>query len=697
MWAWLRKVKSQMGIFRAHPVLVSGKLKYNGQPGKVLLLGKGPLIQYYITMLFEQVEACKTLKKHWFWQLHQAIKQNRYALSFSLICGSEKSTQCYVKQGQNQFFIPNWLTGEANSQTTLSSKSAKSDLSRLTRSNLWFQLCASLPMAEAFYHNMYLPYINLRHQKSVIEMKWADLDNGLKAGTVDILYVYHENKAIAGLVIDFAQGRPKLWSIGVLHGARHWLDMGAAAACYLFAGKWLALHGYDKFDFGLTHPWLLDGAFKFKSKWGNVILASGAEGFLLSSYLPKSQQDAFLTNHPFIYQKDARLTALVCTEYSEKEQTKLALSGVVNWQRGMNSAVTVNQVTTALVGTDNSDLDWHVLVKGCIGFIQQACLGRVNHRLMFYSDQRQSTLLSQAMLKAAEILAKDAHWFNFDSQLPITRIEANLLSEFHQFKPDVVVELSNQYFYPSRVWEQIRRSGCHLLALGNLTAEQFLTHFCQMNQIRLSMLEQKVAQRLRRACKVSISCPHGTELSMRMDRSLTTMLLTKLKLISWQAAHVRCSKGFLTANSKAAFLGGQVSFLGIANTVNGQFVTEDFIWPPEQANKIKGALKATIKAGEVVDISGSDELVEALNAYSTASNRFIKHFCIGLLPQANCASGIMLAERTFGAINMGFGDYPQHCDWVSKQASIWLDDKPLLLDGQFVDVTFNELIATLHH
>lgn len=697
MRAWLQKVKQQIGIVRAQPVLVSGKLKYNGQSGKVLLLGKNQLIQYYIAMLFDQVEASKKLKKHWFWQLHQVIKQNRYQLNFSLICGSEHTTKCYLQQNHKQFFIPNWLTGEANSQFTLSSKSVRSDLSRITRSNLWFQLSTSLPMAEAFYHHMYLPYINLRHQKSAIEMKWADLDNGLKAGTVDILYVYHEHTAIAGMVIDFAQGRPRLWSLGVLHGARHWLDMGAVAACYLFTGNWLALYGYSKFDFGLTHPWLLDGAFKFKSKWGNQILAAGDDGFLLTCYLSRSEQDAFLSNHPFIYQKDARLTAVVGTEYPEKEQARLRLSGVVNWQRGMHHAAEVAEATKAIVSFDNSAPDWHMLVKACMGFIQQACLGRVNQRLMFYSDQKQSTLLSQAMLKATAILAKDAHWFNIDSQMPLAGIEHNLLSEFHKFKPDVVVELSNQYFYPSRVWQQMRGAGSQLLALGNLTAGQFLTHFYQINPVRLSMLEQSVAARLRQVSKVRISCANGTDVSMRMNRSLLAMLLTKLKLLPWQAAHVRYSTGFLTANSKDAFLGGQVSFLGIANTINGQFVAEDFIWPPEQANKIKGPLKATIKAGEVVAVTGNDELVSALDAYSTATNRQIKHFCIGLLPQANCDSGIMLAERTFGAINMGYGDHPQHCDWVSKQASIWLDDKPLLLDGQFVEPTFNELIATLYH
>ena len=147
------------------------------------------------------------------------------------------------------------------------------------------------------------------------------------------------------------------------------------------------------------------------------------------------------------------------------------------------------------------------------------------------------------------------------------------------------------------------------------------------------------------------------------------------------------SEFILENSSKETFLIGQISFLGSPRTVSGKFCTNTYIFPPKQLGKITEWIGCEIKKGHIKKLSGSPKILTEINKYSSVSNRKVLHFCLGLLPPANFSGSLMEAERVFGSINLGFGQYPQHCDMVSPQASIYLDKQAIFIDGKLVNVT----------
>jgi len=91
-----------------------------------------------------------------------------------------------------------------------------------------------------------------------------------------------------------------------------------------------------------------------------------------------------------------------------------------------------------------------------------------------------------------------------------------------------------------------------------------------------------------------------------------------------------------------------------------------------------------IKKGNVVEINGCPHKSKILNKWFDGEPREIIHFLFGFNPGAKMSGKIMEAERVFGSISIGIGDYPFHTDGVIKNPSIILDDEVIEQDGSFI-------------
>ena len=112
--------------------------------------------------------------KTWLWSIFKTVKAREHACSLMVAEVPKSSLMLFGKK--KCFYIPLWVRGEVDISVDISSliksQSLKSDLRRIARNNLHFELTDELTQFHNFYHNMYLPYITKAHGNRAIIIKY---------------------------------------------------------------------------------------------------------------------------------------------------------------------------------------------------------------------------------------------------------------------------------------------------------------------------------------------------------------------------------------------------------------------------------------------------------------------------------------------------------------------------------------------
>ena len=106
-------------------------------------------------------------------------------------------------------------------------------------------------------------------------------------------------------------------------------------------------------------------------------------------------------------------------------------------------------------------------------------------------------------------------------------------------------------------------------------------------------------------------------------------------------------------------------------------------------------LSLTIENGRIGDISGPKRHVSDLNAlfksHGDQKSRILAECGIGLNPEAKLRGIMLTDEGCLGTMHFGFGSnstiggmnaVPFHIDFVCKAATITVDDKVIITEGQ---------------
>jgi hypothetical protein len=233
------------------------------------------------------------IARHFFNGLCTESYENKITLFQMLVLLRKTRTHCdlaiiegdfyhrYVYQRQCDFFVPLWLKSYAEIPLKALNRSAKEDLRRARNNNLTYTMTRDHRFFDEFYHGMYLPYVQMRHQESTIPMDYEEMMRKVQLGTCQLLLVLKGNEAIAGLVILRESSIPRLWSIGLKNGDQaHWKE-GAIAAAYNFASQYMAQQGFTQMHLGLMRSFYRDGVFQNKKKWGITIATDSSAGFII--------------------------------------------------------------------------------------------------------------------------------------------------------------------------------------------------------------------------------------------------------------------------------------------------------------------------------------------------------------------------------------------------------------------------------
>jgi len=219
------------------------------------------------------------------------------------------------------FYIPFWLQGEvdisADISSPIKSDSLQTDLRRIRKNKLHFEVTNQASQFHEFYYNMYLSFITKRHGKTAVLMRYDDMMQRLKAGTCELLLISKENKHVAGQLLVYGEKVPRLWSVGVKDGNLSYLKDGVVAATIYFSVQYLKEKGYKKMNIGASRAFLKDGVLWYKKKWDRNIVGTPKMGFLIKPLSKTTAVKGFFLNNPFIYVHENRLNGAIFAEAAQ--------------------------------------------------------------------------------------------------------------------------------------------------------------------------------------------------------------------------------------------------------------------------------------------------------------------------------------------------------------------------------------------
>ena len=274
--------KQQMGIIYA----------YNG--------GSKENMNLLIKLAFGSSYEEHYLGKSWRWQIDRTVKEKGYQCSLMVLEAPESFRRLLRK---NSFYIPGWIFGEvdiSDDSSLLKNSSLQSDLRRIRKNGLNFEIRNEIDQLDNFYHNMYIPYISKAHANRAIIMDYDFMVH--EFGKCDLLLIKKENLYIAGCLISYREDEPRLWSLGVKDANTTYIHDGAIGALFYFAVRHLKERGYKKVNFGLSRPFMNDGVLRYKKKWGLKIIGADKIGFMIAPLSLAEATRGFLCNNPFVFQ-----------------------------------------------------------------------------------------------------------------------------------------------------------------------------------------------------------------------------------------------------------------------------------------------------------------------------------------------------------------------------------------------------------
>ena len=317
--------------------IITGKASLKRQLS-IIYAGSEKHKNYIANLVFDDVDSEIIIGK-WLWNFFKITKK-KDACSFMVLEINKSFKRLF--DNKKSFFIPCWISGEVDISIDTSliikaDSSLKSDIRRIKKHNLQFELAKSQHQFDHFYNNMYLPYITMAHENRTIQMTYSNMKKQFK--NCDLLLVKKEKEHVGGILIIYENNVPRLWSIGIKDGSADFLKAGVIGALYYFSVEYLKQKGYKKVHFGISRAFLEDGILRYKMKWGLKIVDSTKKGFLIKPLSLSIVTKEFFINNPFIYADQDGLTGAIFLEndqlHSEKHLKKIykkySLKGISNF------------------------------------------------------------------------------------------------------------------------------------------------------------------------------------------------------------------------------------------------------------------------------------------------------------------------------------------------------------------------------
>jgi leucyl aminopeptidase (aminopeptidase T) len=324
------------------------------------------------------------------------------------------------------------------------------------------------------------------------------------------------------------------------------------------------------------------------------------------------------------------------------------------------------------------------LKKAAGVFIKELLNVRPQEKLLIYVDKGSDFNVVSAIQAATKGAGGTAEQFELDPNLETHDVVRNLTRKIEDGAFDVICELSEQYFYQTTAWQRALEKGARIYSLGGLQSEGLIRCFGNVNHALIYDFGTSLREILWKAKSVQILTKKGTDIKFEMNISLVDRVVSKLTGKKRPYAYITRPSGKLTHDVPATFLGGQIAFNGIPETIEGTAVIDGYVWPPQEIGHLNEPINLKIRKGRVTEVNDDSLKSKIFGQWLKGKKNEIKHFCIGFHPSARLSEKLIEAERVFGYISIGIGEYPFHTDGVITKPTLLLNREIIEKDGSFI-------------
>lgn len=319
----LRLIRIIIHMLELDSWIITGEEVRSKQKLAIIYAGSEKNKNHLISLAFGHSYKEEYIGKAWFWKLPKMTRDTNFTPSLMVVEGSNFLRILFRKN--NYFYIPCWVSGEVDisvdTSLLIKNKSLKSDLRRIRKNKLNFEITNELGKFRNFYHNMYVPHITQMHGRKAIIMNYDFMKKEFR--NCELLLIKKEKEYIAGILLAYSKNGVCLWSIGVKNDNLDYVKAGAIGALFYFSVLHLKEKGFKKVNFGLSRPFLKDGVLQYKKKWEMRVVESNIPpkaGFIIKPLTKAAVIRAFFLNNPFICMDKGRFNGVI---FAESDQSFL--------------------------------------------------------------------------------------------------------------------------------------------------------------------------------------------------------------------------------------------------------------------------------------------------------------------------------------------------------------------------------------
>ncbi len=279
--------------------------------------------------------------KIWLWRIPKMVKGR--SCDCSLMVTEVPKAFRVLFEGKKCFYVPCLISAEVDLSTGISSlikkESLKSDLRRIRKHKLHFEVTNELSQFHYFYYNMHLPYITKAYGNEASIMNYASMKKDFRNCT--LLLIRKGEECIAGQLLDCTNKVARFRVLGVKDGNSDYVKKDRAiGALYYFSIQYLQEKGFTRVNFGGSRAFFKDGVLRYKMKWDPELIDNSETGFLIRPLLKTAGVKGFLLNNPFIYVDKMKINGAVFVD-ADQSLSKEGCGRIYHdyYQKGMTKLV----------------------------------------------------------------------------------------------------------------------------------------------------------------------------------------------------------------------------------------------------------------------------------------------------------------------------------------------------------------------
>jgi hypothetical protein len=288
--------------------LIQGKEKNSLEKIQLLFISDEEFDSYIEDVIFDSKPKIVKIRKISILKIKNEINKFNSTVDLILV----KTDTCYSGYFKKIGFliIPDYISMKLNIKKPLNeiyknfSKSAKEGIRKSKKNNYILEFSEDLDKLKMFYYKMYLPYMIKKHGGSAVIVNFQ-IFKLLFYIDYKLMFIKHQGEYVLGWLVSMKKKTFKPKYYGIKEGRENLLKMGLGASSYFLSIKWAKEHGFNFVDYGGTKPFLQDGIFRYKKKWGSNVDTPDKLYFYLMFALKICKKNnctnSFLRENPFYY------------------------------------------------------------------------------------------------------------------------------------------------------------------------------------------------------------------------------------------------------------------------------------------------------------------------------------------------------------------------------------------------------------